>query len=172
MEELSFERLPFTDYAKQREEERSRIDSCSDSSSLTGNEGFEDDEVHDEADDDELVGLTSFEKLCSFKPPSIDDVVRKRRALGIPIGADARMIIPSFVATPVFGTHTAVPGTIVPVPVDEDSGYRTLAYLLLFDEELHWLMRQVVSSYIVLHAAEHWMKSKSQGADKCDAQLV
>lgn len=116
------------------------------------------------ADDVEVLRDVSSERHCSFNPPTIQDALSKRRALGTTVDADGSVLVPSFVPCGLFGTHTAVPGTIVPVPFDEDSGYRTLAYLLLFDEDLHWLMRQVLSSYVILHAAEPWVKSKSHVA--------
>lgn len=100
------------------------------------------------------------ETRCVFVPPSVQDVLNKRRELGIASGEDSGLTIPSFVPLLDCDLLQVVPGATVSVVPDQHAGYRTLAYLLFFDGQLGTVMRQLVTSYVILHAGEPWVASK------------
>lgn len=102
--------------------------------------------------------------LFKFQPPSVRWVLATRRRAGIPRPDDANIKLPEKVCPHAFYGGNTGPYKFGSISAnDAHGGYRALAYSLFFDEDKYPLMRQLLSSYIVVRAGERWVQCKSFG---------
>lgn len=99
--------------------------------------------------------------LFKYQPPSLRWVLATRRRVGIAGVDDNRIVLPENVCPHAFYGANATPFKYGKIDEsDAHSGYRALAYCLFFEEDKYPLMRQLLSSYVVLHAGDVWVKRK------------
>lgn len=95
---------------------------------------------------------------CEFNPPTVDDVLAMRTRFSISLRHSMKE--PPFERCAAFEIHTARPGKVAPIARDGHCGYRTLAYLIFFNEEAYMDVRRLVANFVLENASAFWATSK------------
>lgn len=95
---------------------------------------------------------------CEFNPLTVAGVLAMRERFSISLQSSWKE--PPFIRCAAFEIHTGRPGKVVPIARDGHCGYRTLAYLVFFNEELYMDVRRLLTDYVIENADAFWVKSK------------
>lgn len=109
------------------------------------------------------VGSAARTTVCDFNPPSPSWATQKRIQMDeeSTFGIDAfDRPTPPFVPCSRFSLRDAAPEDSVLLTPDGHCGYRTLAYLLFFEESLYMKLRSVLSQYVIDNADASWVRRK------------